>query len=159
MLTTCVDDVLYFGDGSVCKPENHRKYAIIHACKEPCHRHAVGYSGNLRSTHPNYLAFETDNQLYLNLIDPPTPLFMPESFRIFLEFCDRFRESDWPLLIHCNQGASRAPSLALLYMAKRLELIPNQSFSAARKAFSEQFPYNPGAGIVTFLKKNWLSLE
>src|SRR5580765_1927169 len=31
-------------------------FAIVHACKAPCHQHAVGYRGSLSSDHPKYLA-------------------------------------------------------------------------------------------------------
>ncbi len=159
-MQTCVTDVLYFGDGSSCTPMNSQKYAIIHACKEPCHRQAVGYrEKSLNSAHPYYLSYEKDNQLFLNLIDPPVPLFKLESFKIFLEFSDRARASGNPILIHCNQGQSRAPSFALLYMAKRLDLLPNASYLLARAAFEEKFPYEPGKGIAKFLEDNWDKLD
>ncbi len=46
-------------------------WAIIHACKSPCHQGAVGYIGNLDRTHPNYLVLESGSDLFLNMIDPP----------------------------------------------------------------------------------------
>ena len=160
MIQTCVTDLLYFGDGASCSSENSQKYAMIHACKDPCHRRAVGYSEkSLNPAHPSYLAYEEDNQLFLNLIDPPVPLFKLESFKIFLAFATCANGSDQPVLIHCNQGQSRAPSLALLYMAKGLGLLPNESYAAARADFEEKFPYAPGKGIEIFLEENWFDLD
>lgn len=43
-------------------------YAIINACKT-CHQKEVNYSGNLSSSHPNYLIYENHNNLFLNLVD------------------------------------------------------------------------------------------
>ncbi|PCI98748.1 MAG: hypothetical protein COB14_07575 [Alphaproteobacteria bacterium] len=160
MIHICVENLLYFGDGASCCPTNIKKYAVVHACKEPCHRQAVGYSAkSLNSDHPLYLSFEKDNQLFLNMIDPPVPLFKLESFKIFLEFVGRKIENKQPILIHCNQGQSRAPSLAMLCMAKGLNLLPNDSYAAARTAFEEKFPYTPGKGISQFLEKNWQSID
>jgi len=136
------------------RPENA---VLIHACKEPCHRRAVGYSGKIKPHDPHYLAYEDANNLYLNLIDPPVPLFKHESFDIFFAFANKYL-GERPIHIHCNQGSSRAPSLALLLMSKRMGLLPKDSFNSARKAFEEKHPYNPGAGITRFLEENWESL-
>ena len=147
---------LYFGHMDVCSLHNaEADIALIHACKEPCHRKAAAYtSRSLPSGHPHYLSFEKDHHLYLNLIDPPVPLFQLESFHIALEFAARQLPAR-PLYIHCNQGQSRAPSLAILVMAKILDSLPNESYSTARTAFEAEFPYSPGKGIETFLTENW----
>ncbi len=58
---------------------------------------------------------------------------MMPSFEAFLRFVDR-EIPERPILIHCNQGESRAPSLTLLYMAKRLGLLPSNSYAAPQKA-------------------------
>ena len=91
--------------------------AVVHACKSPCHQHSVGYRGKLANTHPNYLGLEKENDLFLNIIDPAVPLFMPPLFTAFLEFSNKHWRQGKKLLIHCNQGESRAPSLALLFVA------------------------------------------
>lgn len=107
-----VTDTLWFGDSELCRAENNKNQAIIHACKEPCHRCAIGYrEKSLSADHPAYLAWEQGSHLYLNLIDPAVPLFKRESFDIFLSFADRMMTAKLPTLIHCNQGQSRAPSL------------------------------------------------
>lgn len=143
------------GTGESCCPGSPR-LAAVHACKSPCHQRAVGYRGNLPSTHPNYLALELAHDLYLNIIDPPLPLFKLETFTCFLEFATAQYGSGAELLIHCNQGESRAPSLALLFLAKRLNAIPNGSFSNAKSAFSVLYPnFRPGLGIERFLSEQW----
>ena len=84
------------------------EWAIVHACKSPCHQNAVGYSGSLKNTHPNYLVLEKETDLFLNMIDPPIPLFMLPLFTSFLRFADNNWRAGKKLLIHCNQGESRA---------------------------------------------------
>lgn len=132
--------------------------AIVHACKDPCHKKSVGYEKKIETDHPNYLSHEVDTNLYLNMVDPPVPLFKLETFAIFFDFVDRMIISR-PVIIHCNQGLSRSPSLTLVYMAKRLKLLPDTDYVAARAAFeSLDYPYQPGKGIETFLTKEWSNI-
>lgn len=158
-MTTVISDRLSFGNESTCTHTDDGTIAVVHACKEPCHRSAVGYSTRtIPSAHPSYLVLERGHHLYLNLIDPPQPLFMMPSFEAFLRFVDR-EIAERPVLIHCNQGESRAPSLTLLYMAKRLNLLPNDSYDIAAAAFRQKYPYNPGRGIQTWLTTNWSKIS
>ena len=63
------------------------------------------------------MVLEKENDLFLNIIDPAVPLFMPPLFTAFLEFSNKHWRQGKKLLIHCNQGEPRAPSLALLFVA------------------------------------------
>lgn len=135
-------------------------WAVVHACKHPCHVNVVGYSGSLPSRHPNYLVLEDEDDLVLNMIDPPVPLFRPEIFAAFLSFARRKTSEGKKLLIHCNQGESRAPSLALIHLAKVAGVLSDDSYALARADFEELFPaYRPGFGIQTYLEANWTKLE
>lgn len=156
MTITNVMDNLSYGDLSACAMQSENT-AIVHACKEPCHRAGVCYTTrSLDKNHPHYLSLEQGRHLYLNMIDPPQPLFQAESFTRFFDFVDRYIQTR-PVLIHCNKGESRAPSLALLYMAKR-GFLPGENYAAARAAFDARFPYKPGQGISTFLTNRWNDL-
>ncbi|WP_072377327.1 hypothetical protein [Hyphomicrobium sp. NDB2Meth4] len=158
MTQTFISERLSYGGQDTCKAHPPDQ-AVVHACKEPCHRSAVGYTAkSLAPAHPNYLAHRTKTDLYLNLIDPPVPLFKLESFEIALDFMHTAYKAG-PLHIHCNQGQSRAPSLALLLMAKRLGHLPNSSYAEARSAFEALYPYSPGKGIARFLTDNWGGLS
>ncbi len=148
---------LFYGDLQAVHRAATAESAVVHACKEPCHKQAAHYSKSLPPTHPEYLCAQRPQHLYLNMIDPPLPLFKRELFEAFFAFVDQ-HIAQRDVLIHCNQGRSRAPSLALLYMAKRLHLLPNESYDRARAEFQRQFPYAPGAGIALFLSENWDAL-
>ncbi|WP_425410072.1 hypothetical protein [Hyphococcus sp.] len=130
--------------------------AIVHACKSPCHQRAVGYKGNLDNAHPNYLVIESGNDLYLNMIDPPVPLFKPALFTEAMRFAKEHWDAGRAVLFHCNQGMSRAPSLALQYLAKVRRVISDDSYEAARREFARLYEfYAPGKGIATYLTENW----
>ncbi|MFA5952718.1 MAG: hypothetical protein WC807_20860 [Hyphomicrobium sp.] len=158
MTITVISNRLSYGDITTCRQRLPGNPVVIHACKEPCHRHAVGYSDkSLAAHHPAYLALEKPGHLYLNMIDPPVPLFQIASFHTLLEFTAC--AGDRPIHIHCNQGQSRAPSLAILLMAKQMSLLPNTGYGAARQAFESRYPYTPGKGIASFLADNWNDID
>lgn len=143
------------GDLSCCRSADPQ-VAVIHACKSPCHQRAVGYTRSLGASHPEYLWRLQPGELFLNLIDPPMPLFKIESFQQFLQFAAQHYQRGATLLIHCNQGESRAPSLAMLFLACHLRAIPHDNFAAAASAFTRLYPaYAPGQGIRQFLTQNW----
>lgn len=155
-MATEICNHLVIGDGADCRIGRPEEIVVVHACKDPCHRNAVGYSGrSLPTGHPNYLYLEDSGNLYLNIIDPPKPLFKIESFRKFIEFLDS-HIGRVPVLIHCNEGRSRAPSLALLYAAKRLGLYERGTFGDSKLLLQEKLPsYLPGLGISRFLADHW----
>ena len=152
-------DRLFVGNDSDCF--HHKEgWVCIHACKIKCHQRAVGYTGNLRKRHPNYLHKKEENNLYLNIIDPPIPLFPNELFEYFFEFIIPHWENGKNILIHCNQGQSRAPSLALLFLAKYLGMISNLSYDSAVQDYKKLDEYfNPGNGIAKHYKRNWDQLR
>lgn len=133
--------------------------AVVHACKAPCHQDAVGYTGTLPHDHEQYLALEDETHLYLNLIDPPRPLFKRASFEHFFRFARRHWSGGRELLIHCNRGRSRSPSLALVFLAGVTDDLPAASFADAAQAYVDLDPaYRPGRGIETYLRREWDAL-
>lgn len=154
-----IDNRIFIGRVDDCQTGTE-KLAVIHACKSPCHQQAVGYRGSLPASHHNYLVLQREHDLYLNIIDPPVPLFKAETFGQFMSFARSKYDSGVSLLIHCNQGESRAPSLALLLLAKHIGTLPNSSYENARFAFQHLYPtYQPGAGIQRFLTDNWSVIQ
>jgi hypothetical protein len=145
-----------FVAGDLCCRRGDAEWAVVHACKSPCHQRALGYQGSLPNSHPNYLTLYDGSDLFMNIIDPPVPLFMAPSFSNFLRFSEEHWSAGQKLLIHCNQGESRAPSLALLFLAKCRHAIDNTSYLSARSEFETLYSrYNPGKGIQTYFSKNW----
>jgi len=146
---------LYIGCDHECF-DKKEEWVTVHACKSPCHQRAVGYRGSLPSNHPNYLVLKKDNNLYLNMIDPPRPLFLIPLFTEFLRFSRRYWTEGKNIFIHCNKGESRAPSLGLLFLAKEIGSISNKSFGKAKEEFIKIYPgYMPGSGIQIYLHNNW----
>ncbi len=145
----------FVGDVSDCR-EGVGEWLVIHACKYPCHRNAVGYEKKISSTHPNYLVLRKEQNLYLNIIDPDEPLFMNPLFSETLRFCNDYSKHDMKMLFNCNKGDSRAPSLALLHLSKNLHVINDSSFETTVNEYQKfDLFYRPSRGIRIYLNQHW----
>ena len=156
-----VADNLFIGDQNDYETNVKGKdgWVVVHACKEPYHREALGYKGRgAPKDHPEYLHAMRDNRLILNLVDADNPDFIHgEVIFTALDFISEGLLSGKKVLIHCNQGRSRSAGIGLLFMAV-YDLIPNQTLEDAEAAFISMYPlYQPGKGIREFLGNNWLS--
>ena len=132
-------------------------WLTVHACKEPYHRHELGYRSNgAPKDHPEYLIARRENRLILNLVDVPNPAYISkEIIDAALEFIHEGLSGSRKVLVHCNLGESRSPSIGLLYLSVYTDTLPKE-FLPAEKKFREIYPpFNPGAGMRGFLVKNW----
>lgn len=135
------------------------EWSIVHACKEPYHRQALGYKGRgAPQDHPEYLIAVRENRLILNLIDTDDPQYISKEIINFtLDFIDNSLKSGNKVLVHCNRGESRSPCIGLLYLAINNH-IPNQSLRDAEIAFRAIYHnYFPNTGMRRFLMTNWSS--
>ncbi|WP_165750431.1 dual specificity protein phosphatase family protein [Cellulophaga sp. Z1A5H] len=132
------------------------EFYFVQACKEPCHRKALGYTGRTpEKNHPEYLIAYRERRIILNMIDPPTGKYFENIlFESSLVFIDENLNKGKKVLIHCNQGISRSPSIGMLYLATK-EKIRNGNFDLAKDDFMKIYPDYQPSGIREFLTKNW----
>lgn len=155
-----IDSNLYVGnqDDYEFTVRNQDGWFVIHACKEPYHRAALGYSGRgAPKDHPEYLIARRGHRLILNLVDADNPAFIPkEIIDEALEFIHEHLSEGRRVLVHCNQGHSRSPGIGLLYLAKFTNVLPLDNLAEAEQAFRAIYPpYNPAAGIWGFVQNHW----
>lgn len=148
---------LFIGSKYDCK---NFDLAVIHACKT-CHKNILGYKNKLSPDHKNYLIYQDNDQnLYLNLVDMTSellPQYTDPIMQIALEFIESHIKEK-AVLIHCDQGMSRSPSIGLLYLALN-KIIPSDDYISAKKEFEKRYPsFNPGNGITKYLQNNWKKL-
>lgn len=139
------------------KVKGNEGWFIAQACKEPYHRKELGYTGKgAPKEHPEYLIARRKGRIILNLIDAKDPEYIPkEIIDAALDFIQKGLKLGKKVLVHCNQGESRSPSIGLLYMAMN-GLIPNKTLNEAEEAFRCIYPnYQPSAGMRGFLINNW----
>ena len=135
-------------------------WSVVHACKEPYHRDLLGYTGRAApKDHPQYLyGYDAYNHLVLNIVDAPDPGFFADAMiDEAINYCLKGLKEGKKVLIHCNQGESRAPSIALLVL-KKLGVV-SKDFDIAVTEFLKAYPlYSPNKGIFEYIRNRWNTL-
>lgn len=131
---------------------------VISAAKFPWHREALGYAGIAAPhDHPEYLIAKRPRHLILNLIDAADPAYIPdEILNAAITAIHTEIEDGKNVLVHCNQGLSRSPAIALLYLRKHDEAYAGLDYEAGVELFKQTYPdYAPGKGMEAKLKERW----
>lgn len=120
-----------------------------------------GWSNSPPRDHPDYLAFEEGQFLSFNWVDGAARMYEwsgPPAFNRALDFIDKWYPTK-NILINCDLGQSRSPTVALLYLSKRLHLIPDDSFANARVAFQALYPGYAPSGIADYVSTHWTEID
>lgn len=136
---------------------------IISAAKEPWHREVVGYTGRgAPKDHPEYLVAYRPGRCILNFVDAADVKYISKDcITAALSTLHECVTAGLDVLLHCNQGESRAPTIGLLYLLGTAEHSP--AFSCCENGyevigvFTNQFypDYNPGDGLRDYVLANW----
>lgn len=125
---------------------------VVSSAKEPWHRQALGYTGRgAPKDDPEYLWAHRPNRLILNLVDVEDWSFIRPDIIDEAEGAIHAALSDGKkVLIHCNQGHSRAPTIAMLYMANKGPLA-GKSHAEVVDEFKKLYPdYAPAKGMADY---------
>ena len=141
------------------QPEWGAEWFAISACKTH-HQTMVGYTGNLEQDHPEYLIAERENHIALNIVDAADPALFEWARPAILQTLvaiETVLSEGRRVLLHCNAGISRSPSIAMLYLHMVDELIFRKlEHSVAKENFQKNYPYySPRPGIDIHLYENW----
>lgn len=139
---------------------DNRKWAVVHACKT-AHKDKLGYEKSLPASDPNYLVAEDRDDIYLNLVDMERefmPVYTDPIFQKAFNFIQAALMNGQNVLIYCDQGHSRSPSIAMAYLAMNGYFFEN-SHEKTKAEFSRLYDYRPGKGVDLYLKNNWERLK
>jgi len=120
------------------------------------HQSEIGWTGRgCDKSHPNYLFKETEEVIYLNMIDGEDPKYVNDAMiNPALEFIKGNLEQGFSVFIYCSLGESRSPSIALMYMLEN-GLIPVDN--AIEEFKSKYYPkYAPKLGNAGYIKQRWI---
>lgn len=133
-----------------------RPWAVVSAAKEPYHRALVGYTERAAPEGPERYAARRGRHLALNWVDVDDPTwFRVTELREALTHIEAAQRMEIDCLVHCNQGVSRSPALALgwLYCYG-----PDEwgalTFERAEERFKTIYPtYDPTRGVREFIRE------
>lgn len=127
--------------------------SVLHCAKDPWYveaENALLSSVRGFRPFPNVIRINY-NTMALNLVDADSPkYFSDEVVNAGLNFITE-RLAEEPVLCHCNQGLSRGPSMAFLWMHENGFL--EKEFRYALPQFRELYPdFAPSNGVFGYLK-------
>ncbi len=133
-------------------------WSFLLAARDPWHRRLLGYSGRAApEDDPEYYYARRDHTLYLNLVDSPLMIYIPSdvinaALAFIAEEWGKFRS----VLIACNKGESRSPTLAMLFMRQATDLL-NDDYALAREQFRALYypEYKPAGGMAEYARFHW----
>lgn len=145
------------GDTDYLKLKDQPGWAFVRACKEGPggHRQTVGYTTRGAPKNNEYYFAERDNRLALNLIDSLDPAFIHDPpIEAALQYIDKQLQNGFKVLVACNQGISRGPSIAMMYLGMIHDLPSN--FREAYRVFKVLYHrFDPTQGMEFYLKHKY----
>lgn len=149
---------LWVGDDADYERVKDREHwAVVRTCKDGPggHRQTLGYKTPAAPKDDNYLFIRKGRHLALNLIDADDPHFIdPNMIDAALEFIKDNLTSGEIVLVACNQGRSRSPSIVLLYLRSIGQFPYNLGMS--ERYFRTYYPdYAPAQGIRQYVREHW----
>lgn len=125
--------------------------------KHPYHKRIVGYEGNCRKDHPEYLYAVRGNVMALNMVDAECPMFFSdEMIHAGIYFVEDQLAHNRDVVVVCNQGESRSPSMCLLYLMKHGYFDKKLTHSNVFLEFKAIAPnWNPRNGILQYCIEFW----
>jgi hypothetical protein len=152
-----VIDRLWVGSDKDTAEAGRRGYAHLAAAKDASdgHRVMLGYHTRAAPKDKNYLFARKGDWAAMNLIDAGDPQMIPEEMILQgIAFIQEIMSEGKKILVHCDAGHSRGPTMAMLYMRSVGEL--PQPFNRAKKIFTTLYPpYDPGHGMECVARKLW----
>ena len=153
---------IYVGPVSTVLFAKECGFSILGCCKYPLHQQNARLTGASRDgylkipkTEPEYYYAERDHALYCNLIDADDMKYIPDVIieRALKFIADEISDGRKVLAV-CNNGVSRSPSIALMYLIREGYFDSSYTFDEVLKIFRKKYPiYQPNKGMYDYTKQ------
>jgi protein-tyrosine phosphatase len=149
------------GDEDYLRLKDQPGWKFVRACKDGPggHRQTVGYTTRGAPKNQEYYFAERDDRLALNLIDSLDPAFIHnQPIEAALLYINKQLKAGFKVLVACNQGISRGPSIAMMYLGMIHDLPSN--FREAFRVFKVLYNrINPTQGMEFYLKHRYSQIS
>lgn len=147
--------------------ENIKKSGIeistLLCAKYPYHKQIVGYEKNCPKNHFEYLyAFRSkDHIMALNMVDAKEPkYFSDEMILAGIDFIQGELAQGRNVVVVCNKGESRSPTMCLMYMMAHGDFDKSMSHTDVFLEFSKLAKdWNPNNGILQYCVEFWNKIK
>ena len=149
------------GDTDYNKIKDRPEFYALRCCKDGPggHKETLGYNTRSAPKGPDYLAVVSGRRMALNYIDNDDPNYIPEEMiKKGLRYIDEQLKAGHKILVACNAGHSRGPTMAMLYMRSIGEL-PYNFHQSARIFHGLYSHYDPDIGVKSFSMSHWGMFE
>jgi hypothetical protein len=152
------DNIFVGSDLDFTKIAHRDGWSCLRCCKfgQSGHKELLGYSTQAAPEGPNkFVVVRGDRLMALNLLDLDDPNYVnKDMIKIGLAFIKYRLEQGDKVLVACNKGHSRGPSVALMFL-RSIGDMP-RGFIQAEKVFRTLYPeYSPKSGIRQFSRDVW----
>lgn len=152
-----LDSQIYIGqDDDSKKLKYDKNWGIIHATRTDFEERIknpylppINIENSLRF-------FEIGNNFYLNWIDVTNPdNYQLADFQKAFDFIDNNINSGRNILIQCDFEQARSQTLAMFYLAKKTEFLPDNYFTAVMEFANIFTEFDSESGICKFVADYW----
>lgn len=151
---------IWLGDDDDVPEGRRRHYARLACCKygPDGHKDMLGYETPGAPQGKEYLSAREGDWMALNLLDLDDPTLIPdEVIDTGLRFIKEMYDKGKNILIHCNRGHSRGPTMTLMFLRTIGEM--PETFLVAEKKFRTLYrKYDPGVGMRSHARERWRTL-
>lgn len=134
-------------------------FSALLCAKNPYHKEIVGYDRNCPKDHPEYLVAYRPKEhiMALNMVDAPKPEFFSDKMVLAgIDFIQNELAQNNDVVVVCNQGESRSPTMCLMYMMAHGDFSKTLSHSEVFTQFSRiAKEWNPNNGILQYAIQFW----
>jgi hypothetical protein len=134
-------------------------YSALLCAKNPYHKDIVGYLTNCPKDNPEYLVAYRPKEhiMALNMVDAKKPEFFSDEM-VFsgLDFIRKELDKCRDVVVVCNQGESRSPTMCLMFLMKNGVYDTSLSHTEVFMEFGEEnLEWNPNNGILLYAVEFW----
>jgi hypothetical protein len=152
---------VYVGDDLAYERlKNKDNWSFLRCCKYGAggHQQTLGYNTLAAPEGREHFVVKRGHLMALNMLDLDDPNFVdPKMVQAGLDFAKEELLSGRKVLIACNQGKSRGPTMGLMFL-RSIGDMPHAYLMSQRMYHTIYDAYDPSQGINQFARMAWTSL-
>jgi hypothetical protein len=153
---------VYVGDDTDYVRSQYREdFSFLRCCKygPGGHQQTLDYHTPAAPEGDEHFVVKRERLMALNMLDLDDPNFVdPEMIKAGLDFVREQLLSEQKVLIACNQGVSRGPTMGLMFL-KYIGDLPNISWLRSVYLYHHMYRgYDASQGIAQFARSHWSAL-